>query len=101
MYIKAVMSEFFYSASHSAKYGRRSLASQIVSTNMPKNIEITNSNYLVPKLDENFDFNSVSHSLEQADLEKSWQSLNHFNQSHKGRLNSGTTKSLIDESFGE
>ncbi|XP_018566362.1 protein KIAA0556-like [Anoplophora glabripennis] len=88
--------------SHSAKYGRRSsLASQIISKNIPKNIEVINSDYLVLKFDENFDFSSLNRSSEQADLEKYWQSLNHFNQSHKGRLNSGSTKSLIDESFGD
>ncbi|KAJ8916124.1 hypothetical protein NQ315_004491 [Exocentrus adspersus] len=85
--------------SHSAKYGRRSsLASQMISKDMPKNIEITSSDYLIPKLDE-FDITSLHTSNEQAHLEKSWKSLNQFNLSQKGRLNSGSTKSLIDESL--
>ncbi|KAJ8926520.1 hypothetical protein NQ314_021122 [Rhamnusium bicolor] len=87
--------------SHSAKFGRRSsLAAQILKKNMPKNIELTNSDYLVPKFDNHFDFKTLKDS-QQTDLEKSWQSLNDFNQSHKGRLNSASTKSLIDETLGD
>ncbi|KAJ8953940.1 hypothetical protein NQ318_019182 [Aromia moschata] len=85
------------SKSHSAKYGRRSsITSQIIAT-MPKNIEITKSNYLVPKFNENFDVNILK-DFQQANLVKSWQSLNEFNQSHKGRLNSSSLgQSLVLE----
>ncbi|KAJ8975304.1 hypothetical protein NQ317_011646 [Molorchus minor] len=89
------------SKSASAKYGRRSsLASQLITNHTPKNIELTDSDYLVPKLAENFDFNNLS-DLHQAKLVKSWQSLDSFNESHKGRLNVNSAKSMINQTVAD
>lgn len=42
-----------------AKYGRRSSVSKEIIENLSKNIEITSSDYLVPKLNEQFDLAEV------------------------------------------
>ncbi|XP_044252344.1 katanin-interacting protein-like [Tribolium madens] len=75
--------------SSSAKYGRRSsLASQLLEEKSVSNIAMTQSEYLIPTLDEKFDWKSLNRDPYQEDLEKSWKSLDHFKQSHKGRLDS-------------
>ncbi|EFA08803.2 katanin-interacting protein [Tribolium castaneum] len=77
--------------SSSAKYGRRSsLASHLLDE---KTVAVTQSEYLIPRLDEKFDWNK-SLNREQLDLEKSWKSLDHFKQSHKGRLDSAKNFAL-------
>ncbi|CAH1968950.1 unnamed protein product [Acanthoscelides obtectus] len=82
--------------SHSARYGRRaSLASELVSTGNNKNVKVS-ADYILPKF-ENFSF--ASGELRQSDLERSWKSLNEFNQSHRGRLNSGSKNNLYQENL--
>ncbi|XP_017771300.1 PREDICTED: protein KIAA0556-like isoform X2 [Nicrophorus vespilloides] len=75
--------------SSSAKYGRRaSVTTQLNALTSPKNITISKSEYLMPKVGEAFDFSVLDKSGDQASLEKSWKSLSLFQQSHKGRLDS-------------
>nr|CAH7727084.1 unnamed protein product [Callosobruchus chinensis] len=86
------------SKSQSARYGRRaSLASDLVSKGKSKNVAVS-GDYIIPKFD---DFNFAAGVLKQSDLERSWRSLSEFNQSHRGRLNSGTQNNLYQDSFGE
>ncbi|XP_022916333.2 protein KATNIP homolog [Onthophagus taurus] len=79
--------------SQPVKYGRRaSIISGFQATLTPKNVKMSNENYLIPSLDHlnyAFDFD------QQNALEKSWKSLNAFQKSHKGRLDSASNiKSL-------
>nr|CAH7727082.1 unnamed protein product [Callosobruchus chinensis] len=84
------------SKSQSARYGRRaSLASDLVSKGKSKNVAVS-GDYIIPKFD---DFNFAAGVLKQSDLERSWRSLSEFNQSHRGRLNSGTQNNLYQDSF--
>lgn len=73
----------------SAKFGRRSsLTTQLYIQNSPKHLMLSESDYLVPQLDEKINFADLNKDLRQKDLEKSWKSLNKFQQTHKGRLDS-------------
>lgn len=54
---------------------------------MPPNMVMSKSEYLVPKLDGTFKYAALDDS-KQEDLEKCWKSLDKFQKSHKGRLDS-------------
>ncbi|RZB39056.1 hypothetical protein BDFB_007145 [Asbolus verrucosus] len=90
------------SGSTSAKFGRRSsLTSQLLDGSLPtNNITVTKSEYMIPKLDGHFDFKALHPDPYQIDLEKSWKSLDHFKQSHKGRLDSAKNLEL-DSTIGD
>lgn len=64
----------------------------------PQTNNIISSDYIIPKLDENFDFRALYPDPVQLDLEKSWKSLDNFKQSHKGRLDSAKN---FDLKFGK
>lgn len=85
----------------SAKYGRRSsLTSQLLEDKSLTNLSLTQSEYIIPRFDGNFDIKTLNRDPYQVDLEKSWKSLDHFQQSHKGRLDSANNFEL-DSKLGK
>ncbi|XP_076274965.1 protein KATNIP homolog isoform X2 [Rhynchophorus ferrugineus] len=75
----------------SAKYGRRSsVALDLYNEKSPKHLTVTVSDYVVPKINQQFEASEIYKP--EVDLEKCWRSLSNFNQSHKGRLATRTTK---------
>ncbi|KAL3274364.1 hypothetical protein HHI36_015762 [Cryptolaemus montrouzieri] len=86
----------------SPKYGRRSIVTQMYFENTPKNISLTSSDYLVPKFEHALDYSDfTSKDPHQLALEKSWRSLNAFQQSHKGRLDSAKELLQMKQGFDE
>lgn len=49
---------------------------------------LSKSDYLVPKSDATVDLDIINQDTRELNLEKSWKSLNTFQQTHKGRLDS-------------
>lgn len=79
----------------SAKHGRRSAISKEIRENLPKYIEITNSDYLVPKLTDKLDFAEFS-SGETGENERLWKDIN------KPYVNKGNIKEKhLDKRLGE
>lgn len=86
----------FSSKSVSAKHGRRSAVSKELQENIPKYIELTNSDYLVPKLNDKFDFTELITSETVQYQEGVWKDLN---QRH---TNKGNIKEKhLDKRLGE
>lgn len=79
----------------SAKHGRRSAVSREIRENLPKYIEITNSDYLVPRLNDKFDFKELI-SRETVKYEGLWKDIN------QPRGNKGSVKEKhLDKRLGE
>ncbi|KAF5285880.1 hypothetical protein FQA39_LY04341 [Lamprigera yunnana] len=80
------------------KFSRRtSLASQIYARHAPRHLMVSKYDYLVPQLDGPIDFASLHKDIRQTELERSWNSLNKFQKTHKGRLDSAKKKFLSRE----
>ncbi|KAK9888341.1 hypothetical protein WA026_000596 [Henosepilachna vigintioctopunctata] len=86
----------------SPKYGRRSISTQLYFENTPKNLSLTSSDYLVPKFENPLDYTELlNEDIHQSALEKSWRSLNAFQQSHKGRLDSAKEIMKLSQDLAE
>lgn len=87
---------FILSKQISANYGRFSSVCREISENLSKNIEITSSDYLVPKLNETFDLSDLI-ERESVHHEKLWR---YFSQSSsvKGNFREKQLDRKMDES---
>lgn len=95
-FLQKNISNVFLSKSWSAKFGRRSSISKEIRENLSKNIEITSSDYLVPKLNDTFDLNEII-TKESVPNEKFWKRVTDF-RSNKGHVKDKKIESNLGES---